>query len=368
MRNPLHSICPYFAMFPEAFVEEQVERHTEPYDVVLDPFSGRGTTVFQSLLMNRAGLGSDINPVAYCISSAKAELPPLEQLIERIDALEEEFDTASTEALEKERQGLPPFFRRAFYHTTLREIIFLRQQLMWRDATVDRFVATLVLSCLHGEMKKTPWCLSNQMPRTISTKPGYSHRYWKEHNLWPKKRDTFRVLRRWARYRFRDELPNIRGRTAMVDARECADAFEDLHETVRLIVTSPPYFDVTNYEEDQWLRLWFLGHPPHPTYKEVSSDDRHLNKDAYWKFLAAAWQGIAPLLQDEAIIVCRLGGRGLATKELVHGFHESLNNTFDNAQPFQKKERSQILNRQTGQFQPGTVGCKFEVDFTYVIG
>ena len=24
----------------------------------------------------------------------------------------------------------------------------------------------------------------------------------------------------------------------------------------------PPYLDVTHFEEDQWLRLWFLGGPP----------------------------------------------------------------------------------------------------------
>ena len=24
-------------------------------------------------------------------------------------------------------------------------------------------------------------------------------------------------------------------------------------------ITSPPYLNVTSFEEDQWLRLWFLG-------------------------------------------------------------------------------------------------------------
>ena len=45
MRHPLHSICPYFAMFPEGFVLEQLYAYTRPNDVVLDPFCGRGTTV-----------------------------------------------------------------------------------------------------------------------------------------------------------------------------------------------------------------------------------------------------------------------------------------------------------------------------------
>lgn len=36
--------------------------------------------------------------------------------------------------------------------------------------------------------------------------------------------------------------------------------------SVRCVITSPPYLDVTNFEEDQWLRLWFQGGPPKPTW------------------------------------------------------------------------------------------------------
>src|SRR3990172_1169324 len=64
MRNRLHSICPYFAMFPETFAQKHIEKFTEPGDYVYDPFSGRGTTLLQALLMNRRAAASDINPVA----------------------------------------------------------------------------------------------------------------------------------------------------------------------------------------------------------------------------------------------------------------------------------------------------------------
>ena len=36
-RHPFHSICPYFAMFPEQFVEQQLLSYTVPGDVVFDP-------------------------------------------------------------------------------------------------------------------------------------------------------------------------------------------------------------------------------------------------------------------------------------------------------------------------------------------
>lgn len=31
-----------------------------------------------------------------------------------------------------------------------------------------------------------------------------------------------------------------------------------------LLFTSPPYYGVTNYFYDQWLRLWLLGGPEKP--------------------------------------------------------------------------------------------------------
>ena len=33
---------------------------------------------------------------------------------------------------------------------------------------------------------------------------------------------------------------------------------------VKLLITSPPYSNVTNYYYDQWLRLWLLGGPEYP--------------------------------------------------------------------------------------------------------
>jgi DNA modification methylase len=34
------------------------------------------------------------------------------------------------------------------------------------------------------------------------------------------------------------------------------------HQRAGLLLTSPPYYGVTNYHYDQWLRLWLLGGLP----------------------------------------------------------------------------------------------------------
>jgi len=179
---------------------------------VCDVFSGRGTTLLQGLLRRRKALAVDINPVAYCVSAAKASVPQLSEVKRHITLLEQRYADSNRVVLEHERQLLPVFFRRAFYHTTLFELLFLRSALTWKDAPVHGFIAALVLGSLHGEMDKSQSYFSNQMPRTISTKPDYSVEYWNREGLWPKKKSVFDLLRKRAEFRLRDEdIPELGG-------------------------------------------------------------------------------------------------------------------------------------------------------------
>jgi hypothetical protein len=360
VRNPLHALCPYFAMFPESFAEKHIRELTDPEDYVLDPFSGRGTTLLQSLLMGRHAAAVDINPVAFCISGAKAAIPSLESVIKELSYLEESFAEIGTEQLKQERAALPPFFRMAFYESTLYQILFLRAHLNWRGSPVHRFIAALVLGSLHGDSSSY---FSNQMPRTISTKPRYSIKYWRTHKLWPHKRDVFAILRSRATYRLSGELPEFVGRVALCDARNAAKRFPTLREKIKLVVTSPPYLDVTNYEEDQWLRLWFLGHEPKPTYNRISKDDRYGTQKPYWEFLTEVWQGIAPMVRSDSSLVCRLGAKGMKLPELTESFYQSIRTVFPNAQMIGNPTISPLIKRQTEVFRPGSKGCSFEVDY-----
>ncbi|MCX5784601.1 MAG: DNA methyltransferase [Elusimicrobia bacterium] len=368
MRNRLHSICPYFAMFPEEFVREHVEAHTHPGDYVLDPFSGRGTTILESLLLGRKAVAVDINPVAYCISKAKAEHPSLVKVQSRLKELKTLWLSMEQTPWIQLRDQMDEFFHRAFFHSTLLELLFLRQELKWKSDSVDRFIAALVLGSLHGERDKSPNYFSNQMPRTISTKPRYSLKYWRKHKLWPHKRDVFGILLSRAEYRLNDTCPTINGQVEMVDARRVSETFSDLKGKVKLAITSPPYFNVTNYEEDQWLRLWFLGYAPKPTYRTISRDDRHGNKKEYWRFLKDVWQGIAPLMAEDGIFVCRIGAKGIDRARLTRGINSSIRTSFPHAEIIGTPAVSKIKNRQTESFHPNTIGCSYEIDYVFQLG
>jgi len=372
-RLPLHAICPYFAMFPESFVQEQVNEHSRPGDLVFDPFCGRGTTVLESLLNGRQAAGSDINPVAVCVSRAKANRPSLDAVTTRLIALEQAYDVASVckttaAPIEDEREGLSPFFRRAFHHATLRELLFLRARLKWKTNEVDGFIAALTIGSLHGEMDKSSAYFSNQMPRTICLKPGYSLRYWRSHGLFPKRRRVFEMLTAKAILRL-DDVPVDcpRGLVQNADARHSAATFPSLKGKVGLVVTSPPYLKVTRYEEDQWLRLWFLGGPPRPTYGEVSRDDRHAGNERYWRFLQESWQGVKPLLSKHARMVIRLGAMGMTSADMSAQLHETIQATWPRSHPLCAPRRSRIVGRQAANFLPSSKGCLFEMDYVYVV-
>lgn len=366
MRNRLHSLCPYFAMFPEEFADEQIRRYSAKGDVVCDVFSGRGTTLLQGLLLKRNAVAIDINPVAYCISAAKAVVPQLVDVWRDITILEGRYLDADQELLEAERLSLPCFFRRAFYHTTLRELLFLKSTLKWKDEPVHRFIAALTLGSLHGEMDKSCSYFSNQMPRTISTKPGYSVAYWNRKYLWPKKRNVFELLRKRAEFRLCEgDIPELSGQVALGDSRDAAEFFPSSLGKVNLVVTSPPYLNVTSYEEDQWLRLWFLGNEPNPTYRQISKDDRYLSPAKYWKFLKEVWEGVEPLLSAGAALVCRIGAKDLTRDEVIDGLTESLKGVFPKLRRKKPPVVSRIRNRQTEYFRPGSKGCLYEMDFAF---
>src|SRR5580704_19040944 len=66
----LNAVCPYYTMFPLDFPLGQLQLYPHARRV-LDPFCGRGTTLYAARLGGRPAVGMDINPVAVAIARAK---------------------------------------------------------------------------------------------------------------------------------------------------------------------------------------------------------------------------------------------------------------------------------------------------------
>jgi hypothetical protein len=363
MRHRFHALCPYFAMFPESFVETWVGRLSKPGDVILDPFCGRGTTPFQSLLMGRNALACDVNPVAYCITKAKTNAPTATVVRRRVTRLRNEFDSKKWTAQSKK---LSEFFHHAYSPLTLHQLLYLRSSLRWEWSDTDCMIAALILGSLHGESNKSSSYLSNQMPRTISTKPAYSVRFWQKHGYRAPERDAFELLHDRITYRYESDPPPARGNVIRADMRELPRLIRIPTIPIKCVITSPPYFNVTNFEEDQWLRLWFLGSLPKPTYGRVSRDDRHEQASKYWDLISDMWRVLGQILAPRANIVIRLGVKNLDPEQI--GKSLLATSMFSRKKvSLVHSETSEIKGRQTDSFRPGSKGCLTEIDFHFLI-
>jgi hypothetical protein len=204
------------------------------------------------------------------------------------------------------------------------------------------------------------------MPRTISTKPAYSVRWWKDKKFTAPERDVFGVMRSDMRFRYESDRPTLKGQVRMGDARRASGVFPELKDRVGLVITSPPYLDTTNFMEDQWLRLWFLGGEPLAS-GFGRGDHRHVNTELYWTFLQEAWQGVAALLRERARIIVRIGGCRQDIDEIEEKLRATLKMGLGRRVRLIERKASEIFRSQLQSFRPALAKQRFEYDFHWSI-
>jgi hypothetical protein len=302
--NALNAICPYFTMFPLEYPLGVLKHYKKDMPVVMDPFCGRGTTLFAARKLGLLARGIDSSPIAVAIARAK---------LATVDT-EKSLDLAKRYIDEHAGANVPDnaFFRAAFHTEVLRKICAIRQGLLriQRDTDTTVILRAAMLGCLHGPLSKSPERLSyfsNQMPRTFSSKPDYSVRYWKERKLVAPNLDVLKVLeRKLARL----DHVSLDQTGALTDARE-GDSRKaaSLPAGIRdfsVVVTSPPYYGMRTYVEDQWLRNWFLGGPDHVIYGE-SMQLEHTGFYTFAESLGKVWKNMARTTAERLDMHIRFG-------------------------------------------------------------
>ncbi len=66
-----HNFYRYPARFSPLFVREVIRHYSRPWDVILDPFMGGGTSVVEALASGRKVIGVDLNTLAHFVSTVK---------------------------------------------------------------------------------------------------------------------------------------------------------------------------------------------------------------------------------------------------------------------------------------------------------
>lgn len=341
-RLRLNAICPYYTMFPLSFPGEALSR-ARPGEWVLDPFCGRGTTLFAARCLGLPAVGVDVNPVAVATARAKlVDVPPTE-VVELARSL-----------IERHAGTAPPpgdFFELAFHPTSLHDLVALRQGLLETpDTPASTMLRALILGVLHGPLGvRSQSYLSNQMPRTFATKPGPAVRYWERHGLKPPEVDVMGVVHRRAQFVLREVPAAVPGEVVHGDARA---ALPTLSRKFSWVVTSPPYLGMRTYLPDQWLRAWFLGGPPDVSYVTPHAIET-ASITTFVDQLAGVFRAVGAVCAPGARLVVRFGALPSSPCDPAEVVKETLSGadspwTIEEIRPAGRPRRSRRQSTQMG--------------------
>lgn len=328
-------VGPYYAMFPIEFAFDVVNTYTKPGGRVLDPFAGRGSSIYAASASDRTGCGIEINPVGWVYSGAKLRPTTEGRVLARL----KEVSRVATD-IQPARAGLPLFFEWAYSGPVLQFLLAARSMLRWEISKVDRTLMAFILVYLHG---KRSAALSNQMRDSKAMAPDYAVRWWMEREMRPPVLNPVHFLEKRIRWRYKTGKPELSGDVLLGDSAQVlalGRKRQALAQPFDLLFTSPPYCGVTNYHYDQWLRLWMLGHQAIPRSHGGRWQRKFESKADYKDLLTSVFAGAAARMRNDAVVVVRTDARKFTLATTI----EALVSAFPNKE---LKEEQRPLEGQT---------------------
>jgi hypothetical protein len=182
--------------------------------------------------------------------------PPLAAVGKRLEAVPGINDTADIDLS-------------MFYHPdTEKEIVSLRTYLLnrkagCRDDMIDRWIAMVATNRLTGHSKG--FFSVYTLPPNQAVSPKSQQRINLKRRQQPEYRDTNRIIisktKSLKRQESDMETKNLfrAGKKAILLTGDARSTPEIRSDSVQLTVTSPPFLDIVQYRDDNWLRCWFNG-------------------------------------------------------------------------------------------------------------
>ncbi|MCX8037382.1 MAG: site-specific DNA-methyltransferase [Candidatus Sumerlaeia bacterium] len=257
--HSLHEIS-YRACFKPQLPHFFIERLTRRGDVVYDPFMGRGTTLLEAALMERIPMGCDANPLSLILVAPRLNPPSLQQIATRLREINFcDWDEFPRDLL-------------VFYHPkTLEMICALKKYLLARRASgnadfVDAWIQMVAVNRLTGH--SSGFFSVYTLPPNQAVSVSAQKKINAERRQKPPFRDVPSIILRKSRMLLADCDPETRAilkkhsQRAILLTQPAAHTPEIPDNSVHLVVTSPPFLDVVDYAQDNWLRCWFCGIDP----------------------------------------------------------------------------------------------------------
>jgi hypothetical protein len=299
--------------------------------------------------LGRCGIGIEISPVGWIYARAKLSPAPLRRVEERLLELVE----LSSEYADQAR-SLPKFFQKCFSPSVRRFLLAARDCLDWRRCTCDRTLMAILLVYLHG---KEGQALSNQMRQTKAMSPQYAIRWWKEHGTKPPDLDIMQFMQQRIRWRYAKGVIEAEGSQiflgnsiALLPQLERRLRESELPKA-KLLLTSPPYFGVTNYHYDQWLRLWLLGFGTEAYAARGPYQGRFTHPDRYKELLKNVFCRAAKVVTDDAVIYVRTSIDPFTMETTLKSILEAFprRRLVKRCQPFRKPTQTYLFGDKTSK-------------------
>ena len=289
--HSIHEIS-YRACFKSQLPAFFIERLTNPGDRVYDPFSGRGTTAVQAALMGRAPAANDVNPLSAMLSGPRFDPAPVAEVrvrLAEIDLSHAAADPADADLL-------------AFYHPqTLVQIKALRAWLRRGQGLdpVDQWIRMVALNRLTGH---SPGFFSvYTMPPNQAVSAASQRKINAARAQTPPARDIPAIILKKTLSLLSDGVPPPHPPAKLLTGpAEQTPALPN--GSVDLIVTSPPFLDVVDYEGDNWLRCWFSGIDP-----GTVRIDKHRDIASWEAFIRRAFIEFARVVRPSGFVAFEVG-------------------------------------------------------------
>lgn len=291
--HALHEVS-YRACFKPQLPEFYIGRLTVPGEAVYDPFMGRGTTPVQAALMGRRPAGNDINPLSVLLTRPRLAPPSLEAVAKRLAQIPWQRGAI-------ERDDLRVFF----HEETLRQIGALRAYLLDRAPLggeadpVDDWIRMVALNRLTGH---SPGFFSvYTLPPNQAVSVESQRKINEKRRQTPEPKNIAALILKKTRSLLAEggmpqHPPAILGSAPADDTNFIADG------SISLVVTSPPFLDIVQYAEDNWLRCWFAG----IDVAQVKID-RHRNEESWSAMVRATLAELARVVKRGGHVAFEVG-------------------------------------------------------------
>ncbi len=251
--SSIHEIS-YRACFKSQLPKYFIEKFTNEGDIVYDPFGGRGTTAIEAALLGRNFITNDINPLSTLFVKGRLNPPSLDQIEERLF-------TKIKKNSKVDNIDLSMFFEK----NTFQEINDLRNYFINKDIknldNVDHWIKMIATNRLTGHSKGFFSVYTLPPNQAASAKRQIQINL--KRNQSPEYKDTSKIILNKSKQLLRKvsltESENLlkASKKALILECDASKTNKIPSSSVKLTVTSPPFLNIVNYAQDNWLRAWF---------------------------------------------------------------------------------------------------------------